>query len=137
MSTSKPSSVPPKNQYHHYIPRFVLRRFQAEGTQVQYKNAKERKTANSRAQRKGIDLENILVYDLPSETLEIRPIATTYGVQNLYRDIKDADIDSLEKKLSVVESEAAGVVNLLHQSNGPRTILLKRTQLLPLYLGSG
>ena len=36
MSSSN-SSTPTKSQYQHHIPRFVLRRFQIEGTQKEYK----------------------------------------------------------------------------------------------------
>ena len=93
------------------------------------RNSKERNKANQRALRKGIHLENILVYDFTSETLETRPIATTYGAYDIYRDVKDRhDVDSIEKKLAVLESEAAAVINIFHERSGQHTVTLKRPQ---------
>lgn len=79
----------------------------------------------SKAHTKNVNTSSILYYDLASESLEIRPIAATYGIRNLYRDVKDPkDIDDVEKKLSMLEGEAMEVIDALHQLQGPRTILL-------------
>ena len=50
-------------------------------------------------------------------------------MNDLYRDAKNVqDVDELEKKLAVLESEAAAVINILHEENGPCTIAPRRPQ---------
>ncbi|RDB30939.1 hypothetical protein Hypma_004903 [Hypsizygus marmoreus] len=124
------SPIPLKDQYHHYIPRFVLRRYQPEGA-PQFASAKKRNLAIQRARKQGIELEQIYVYDFPSESFDTLPIAKTYGIQNLYRDVKDPkDANYLEEKFSELENTAAEVINIVHKTleNGIGIVTLKRSQ---------
>ncbi|RDB30909.1 hypothetical protein Hypma_004916 [Hypsizygus marmoreus] len=125
-----PSPIPLKDQYHHYIPRFVLRRYQPEGA-PQFASAKKRNQAIQQARKKGNELEKIYVYDFPSESFDTLPIAKTYGTQNLYRDVKDPeDANYLEEKFSTLENTAAEVINIVHKTieNGTGIVTLKRSQ---------
>ncbi|KAJ6632191.1 hypothetical protein B0H10DRAFT_1771728 [Mycena sp. CBHHK59/15] len=105
-----------RDQYQHFIPRFILRRFQVGGTQ------------KKEYSRTGLDPESVLFYDLAANTLAVRSIGSVYGVKNLYQDTRSQNINELEEKLSKLENDAAGIVNDLHAALGAqkRQFTLKR-----------
>ncbi|KAK0435826.1 hypothetical protein EV421DRAFT_1833792 [Armillaria borealis] len=117
------SGKPPlheEDQFHHAIPRFILRRFQVGRPMT----AKER---DREYKRTGVYPEHVLYYDLASGCLDVRSTATIYGHKNLYRDASNpSDANELEKKLGVLEREASDVIRTLHPKLASDRITLKR-----------
>ena len=95
-----------KSQYHHFVPRFLLRNFAVfknPGKIVQ-KTSKKHKNSPPKPQR-------LNVLNLKSGAFEQRDVGDTFGIVDMYRDFEKAgpDQQKLEKELSVLES-AAGVI---------------------------
>ncbi|KAF9053388.1 hypothetical protein BJ165DRAFT_858025 [Panaeolus papilionaceus] len=98
-----------KDQYHHFIPRFILREFQS-GTKKSNKERQEefRKT--------GVVNERVYFYDVKNRNLEHRLIGTVYGVTNLYRDVTNVEqVDEVEEKFSKLEGHCAKIIQDLHK----------------------
>ncbi|KAF8956861.1 hypothetical protein BDZ97DRAFT_1925028 [Flammula alnicola] len=108
MPANSPSNDIPKDQYQHYIPRFILRYFQ--DAQIQPRNKKERQKNFHKARKTGIDKDTILVYDIPNQTFEPQPVGKVHGIINMYRDHRNTqNVDHLEQGLSRSnEEERAG-----------------------------
>ncbi|KAI5120003.1 hypothetical protein M0805_008464 [Coniferiporia weirii] len=103
------ASKKPRDQYHHTVPRFVLRRFLGGERKKKAQRIKEYR-------RTGVDPDEILVYDMATKTLGLRSVGSVFGVQNLYRDIRDTqDVNALEHKLSILENKAAIIIKRLHE----------------------
>lgn len=80
------------------------------------RNKRQRTKSVLKAHKKGIELERVLFYDLPSGTLEERSLSRVYGRTNLYRDSKDpTDVDHIEVKFSTLEQDASWVIRSIHQ----------------------
>ncbi|KAK0213249.1 hypothetical protein DFS33DRAFT_1269862 [Desarmillaria ectypa] len=109
-----------KDQFHHAIPRFVLRRFQTGPRKTKEEREKEYR-------RTGVDPEYVLYYDLASGSLDVRPIGSVYGLKNLYRDASNpSNANELERKLSVLESGASVVIEKLHANLASGKATLER-----------
>ncbi|GLB45337.1 putative protein of unknown function (DUF4238) [Lyophyllum shimeji] len=107
---SASTAKPPKDQYQHVIPRFILREFQLGPR-------KSRRERNKEYRKFRFVDERVWFYDIEHGTLEPRLIAGVYGVTNLYRDVRNAsDVDEVEKKLSVLEEKAAQILQSIHRS---------------------
>ncbi|KAK0226691.1 hypothetical protein IW262DRAFT_1457942 [Armillaria fumosa] len=107
-----PTQKADHERYHHVIPKFILRRFRVGGQM----SKKERQKAFKCT---GREPGEVLFYDLASQTIQSRPIATAYGVMNLYEDIRiryPFDINHLEERLSRLESNAADVILQMHEA---------------------
>ncbi|PBK82575.1 hypothetical protein ARMGADRAFT_1068108 [Armillaria gallica] len=117
-SSSKPLNE--HDQFHHAIPRFILRRFQVGRRMTGAERDREYK-------RTGIYPEHVLYYDLASGCLDVRSTGSIYGLKNLYRDASNpSDANELEKKLSTLEREASVVIQALHSKLATGKITLKR-----------
>ncbi|KAF8798613.1 hypothetical protein BYT27DRAFT_7236712 [Phlegmacium glaucopus] len=104
-----------KDQYQHYIPRFILRYFQS-GTPPSL-TKRQRTKSFRKAHKTGVDTESIFYYDVTMGVLQIRPVARVYGRTNLYRDMSDLyDVDHLEAKFSRLENDASVVIKSIHAS---------------------
>jgi Protein of unknown function (DUF4238) len=72
----------------------------------------------------------VLFYDLASGVLESRKIGTVYGVKNLYKDVKNIrDVYEIEKKLSLLESQASKAISIVLQASGQSSFRLTRKSL--------
>ena len=94
------------SQYHHFVPRFLLRNFAVfknPGKVVQ-KTSKKSKNRPPRPQR-------LNILNLKSGAFEQGDVGDTFGIVDMYRDFEKAgpDQQKLERELSVLES-AAGVI---------------------------
>ncbi|KAK0462593.1 uncharacterized protein EV420DRAFT_1265383, partial [Desarmillaria tabescens] len=112
------SGEPPphkQDQFHHAIPRFILRRFQVgPERQKEYR-------------RTSVDPEYVLYYDLASGSLGDRPIGKVYGLMNLYRDASNPrNVNELEKNLGDLEAGAAVIIQTLHSNLTSGKVTLKR-----------
>ncbi|KAG2108949.1 uncharacterized protein F5147DRAFT_836816 [Suillus discolor] len=113
----------PKTQYQHFIPRFILRRFQVGPV-------KSRKERDKEFQRTGVDPEYVRYYDVATGSLDIRPIGKVYGVPNVYQDVRNAlNINEVEEKLGKLENRAASIITDLHKALPQGTLTLKRRTL--------
>ncbi|KAG2039019.1 hypothetical protein BDR03DRAFT_917992 [Suillus americanus] len=118
-----PSPHSLKPQYQHFIPRFILRRFQVGP--VKSKTERQRESRRTR-----VDPERVHYYDIATGNLDIRPIGKVYGVENFYQDVRNTDdINELEEKLAVLEGHAASIIADLHKALPQGTFTLKRRSL--------
>ncbi|RDB19660.1 hypothetical protein Hypma_013266 [Hypsizygus marmoreus] len=102
-----------RDRYHHFIPRFILRRYQS--------NPELSKGPK----------EAILCYGLQDRTLRTCLIARVYGVHNLYRDLRLPDVDELERLLADLEYHASRILVSIHNRppGSQRTIEIIRDEL--------
>ncbi|KAL1673147.1 hypothetical protein EV122DRAFT_223326 [Schizophyllum commune] len=114
---------PARDQYHHIIPRFILRRYQV-GPAL---SSIERKKA---LKRDGFIPEYVLFFDIATNTLDTRLIGEVYGVKNFYRDVSNADdVNHVEKKLAELEQRAATSIADIHKSIPSGKFTLTRAEL--------
>ncbi|KAJ8596828.1 hypothetical protein M405DRAFT_781125, partial [Rhizopogon salebrosus TDB-379] len=107
-----------KDQYHHFIPRFILRRFQVGPVKC-----KEFRLT-------GVDPEYVHYYDIATGSLDIRSIGKVYGVPNFYQDVRNTEnINEIEEKLADLEREAASIITDMHKALPQGTLTLKRNTL--------
>ncbi|KAG7446693.1 uncharacterized protein BT62DRAFT_894361, partial [Guyanagaster necrorhizus] len=106
------------DQFHHAIPRFILRNFQVG----------PRKTERQKEWRRThVDPDHVLYYDLASGSLDVRSIGSIYGLKNLYKDASNpSNANELEEKLSFLEQDASVVINDLHSNLASGNATLKR-----------
>ncbi|KAG0693697.1 hypothetical protein DFH29DRAFT_816074 [Suillus ampliporus] len=110
-------------QYQHFIPRFILRRFQVGPVKSKAERQEEFRLT-------GVVPEYVHYYDVATGGLDIRPIGKVYGVPNFYQDVHNTeDINELEKKLADLESQAASIIMDLHHALPQGTFTLNRRSL--------
>ncbi|KAG2151024.1 uncharacterized protein EDB93DRAFT_1103257 [Suillus bovinus] len=110
-------------QYQHFIPRFILRRFQVGPV-------KSKTERQNEFRRTGVDPEYVHYYDIATGSLDIRPIGMVYGVPNFYQDVRNTrNINALEEKLGDLERDAASIIMDLHNALPQGTFTLKRRPL--------
>ncbi|KAG0001463.1 hypothetical protein BGZ80_009358 [Entomortierella chlamydospora] len=108
-SAPTPSSRTSQSQYHHYIPRFILKNF-SDGSH-------------------GMEGDpQIKIHDVRSQRSSQMNIGKVYGVQNMYRDLKSDDCMQFEKLLGKLDSSAEKFVNKI--LSGSRDLPLTRAGLL-------
>ncbi|KAL8789537.1 MAG: hypothetical protein Q9195_006764 [Heterodermia aff. obscurata] len=124
-SAQEGSLLPP--QYHHFIPRFLLRNFAV------FKNPGNVKPRTGRGKKKPAPVPSRLnTLDFASGTLIQDDVAHTFGIVDMYRDITASGSDpfDLEKRLSRLENDAARIfadIKRAHDS-GRGDIHLKRSE---------
>ncbi|MCJ1395577.1 hypothetical protein MMC18_008463 [Xylographa bjoerkii] len=106
-STAPAPGEPRKPQYHHFIPRFILRNY-ADPMQPPpgVNNKKQQRWIQSHSKEgmlNVIDLENVKVTQ--------SPLSSTLGLLDMYRDIKSSDQYDVEKKLSILEGQAGTIIS--------------------------
>ena len=112
-STQPPEPAVDRTEYHHFIPRLVLREFA---------------TAESRAQE-GRN-PSIRVYSLRDVTITPTPVARCYGHYNMYQDASAADKMHIERALSTLEGQAARLIVRIKraQEMNERSVTLTRVE---------
>ena len=106
-SSQKPS--PERPQYHHFIPRFLLRNFAVFKNPGKIVPRTSTKTKNRAAPKP----QKLTVLNLKSGTFDQGDVGDTFGIVDLYRDFKESagrDQQKLERELSVLESAAGEIV---------------------------
>ncbi|KAG0200721.1 hypothetical protein BGX28_006290 [Mortierella sp. GBA30] len=96
-----------KTQYHHYIPRFILKTF-SDGTV------------------EGGEHNQIKVYGVQSQSITLQDVGRAYGIQDMYRDFNSQDCMRFEKLLSQLEFSASVFLKII---SGSKDISLTRAQL--------
>ena len=96
-----------RSQYHHFVPRFLLRNFASDA--VAKPSASPRKGKQKRNSRGSNEFVNVL--DFRNATVDQRPIAKEFGLVDMYRDPTIPDQHDLEKKLSRLEAQAGVIIS--------------------------
>lgn len=117
---SSSSSTSTKSQYHHFVPRFILRNFghpYKPPDKLPNKSAKHRKQKRKNGHRPGepmlhaIDLAGATPYFVET------PVSRTFGLTDMYRDFTHATNQHyLEEQLSRLESRAGTVINTIRKA---------------------
>jgi hypothetical protein len=95
------------SQFHHYIPRFILKRF-----------------SNNKL--------HIKTYEITNKIINDRKIAKIYGIKNMYKNISNKNNPmEVEIALSNLERKAGEIIKGFCEKN---TITLDRRQLIDFYL---
>ncbi|CAL8574721.1 hypothetical protein XPA_000675 [Xanthoria parietina] len=107
MATStgeEPHSVT-QSQYHHYVPRFLLRNYAVHKDGFKPSTKKNGKGKSSEPQK-------LNLLDLESGELKQTWLSKNFGLQDMYRDFDKANPDQhkLEKQLSVLEDEVSQIL---------------------------
>ncbi|CAO1598978.1 hypothetical protein XANCAGTX0491_002726 [Xanthoria calcicola] len=107
MATStleEPHSVT-QSQYHHYVPRFLLRNYAV------HKDGSKPSTKKS-GKGKSTQPQNLNLLDLVSGELKQTWLSKNFGLQDMYRDFDKSNPDQhkLEKQLSVLEDEVSQIL---------------------------
>lgn len=119
---STSASTPTKSQYHHFIPRFILRNF-AHPYEPPNHPSKGKRSAK-RGKRRSKDgyfpdepmLYAINLAEASAELIET-PVARTFGLTDMYRDFTDASNQHyLEEQLSRLESNAGRIISTIRKS---------------------
>jgi hypothetical protein len=116
MASSHPSSSAEKAQYHHFIPRFILRNFshtyrpaKKKGNLKRHSHGEDSRRTNLYAGDKALN-----IIDLSKDPPELAesPVRRTFGLVDMYRDFKKASNQQyLEKELGTLEFRAASILS--------------------------
>uniref|UniRef100_A0A1D1YZY9 Myosin-14 n=1 Tax=Anthurium amnicola TaxID=1678845 RepID=A0A1D1YZY9_9ARAE len=126
-------------QYHHYIPRFLLRNFAIDKYERKFEgninNVKQRKKKGQKGnkdfkkqkredQRKA---ELLQTYDREKNQLGVSLISKTYGHWNMYKDLNNEHVMHVEEKLSKLEGQASKTIqDILKASQVQNQVVLLR-----------
>jgi Protein of unknown function (DUF4238) len=116
------TSTSVKSQYHHFIPRFILRNFAhpfVPPNGPSNTSAKSSKRQSKGGCHRGEPMLHAI--DLSKDTVEIieTPVARTFGLTDMYRNFADATNQHyLEQKFSQLESNAGAIVSKVRKAFG-------------------
>ncbi|KAG8526347.1 uncharacterized protein KY384_000340 [Bacidia gigantensis] len=114
METSTKSLV--KAQYHHFIPRFILRNF-AHPFEVPAGPNRRRRKRSQNGCYPGDPMLHTFSFAGSSADIGESPVAKTLGITDMYRDFADLDNPHhIEEKLSKLESRAAVIINTVRKA---------------------
>jgi hypothetical protein len=119
-TTAATSPKHTKSQYHHFIPRFILRNF-THPYQPPDGPSKGTTTRNRRRKRGKYQPDEPMLYTLdlstPKATIMETAVGRTFGLTDMYRDFADATNQHyLEEQLSKLESRAAGIISKIRKA---------------------
>ena len=126
--------LPAKSQYHHYVPRFILRNFAHPFEQPinPSKGPKRRSRQKKKdGHRPGEMMLNIINLEGHAADIVESPVAKTLGITDMYRDSRnDTNQNHLEEKFSKLESRAALVINKMRKAfeSGGRDVWITRSE---------
>ena len=106
-STSANRAEPQRPQYHHFIPRFILRNYAGPMQPPSGLNKKKQKRWVQTHSKDGV----LNVIDLDNVKVVQSPLSGTLGLLDMYRDINSSDQYDVEKRLSVLEGQAGTIIS--------------------------
>jgi hypothetical protein len=123
--------IPEKSQYHHYIPRFILRNYAHPASPP--KNTSKSKKRGKRKSTPRAPPLMLSSIDLSGETAQIKEstVDKTFGITDMYRDFsRSTKQHAIEEQLSVLESRAGEVISGIRKAfeAGRPTADIKRPQ---------
>ncbi|KAK5122225.1 hypothetical protein LTR85_004135 [Meristemomyces frigidus] len=101
-----PASPPVRSQYHHFIPRFILRGF-ADSIQPPAGPATVRAGGKAKPKRKDAKLNMI---NLRDGSLFQRPLSREYGLVDMYRDAQYPRQHDIEERLAQLETAVGRIL---------------------------
>lgn len=123
------SSTPQeKSQYHHFVPRFILRNYSHPGPPPLATKRRGKRKNGPRAPEQmvfGIDLSD------SEPKITETPVAKTFGMIDMYRDpTASSKQHQIEEELSILESRAGEVISTIRKAfeAGKKEIWINRTQ---------
>ncbi|RHZ47777.1 hypothetical protein Glove_567g22 [Diversispora epigaea] len=118
------------NQYHHYIPRFILRNFAIDNCERVFVSSKKIFNQHRKFWLKKKKGELLQTYDRTENELGFSKISKTYGYENMYKDLKHEDAEHVEKKLANIEGQSSKVIrDIIEASKEKSDITLLRKDL--------
>ncbi|RIA86209.1 hypothetical protein C1645_780117 [Glomus cerebriforme] len=122
-----------KDQYHHYIPRFLLRNFAInyyERIFVNNKNLFKQRGHKRNFRDKNKEEALLQTYDRTKSQFDVSLVAKTYGIENMYKDFNHEDVMRVESKLAKLEGQVARVIHdIVRTSQKESQIVLLNTDL--------
>lgn len=116
----------PKSQYHHYIPRFILKPF----SHPFRRSKKKDKDGPKKQFRPGQEMLYTINLAGDGEIVEA-PLEKSFGLKDMYRDLRDAgNQHHIEQKLSVLESQAGQIISRMRQTHesGEKDVWMTRKE---------
>ena len=95
------------SQYHHFIPRLLLRNFAS----FKHPGNIVPKTSKKKTKSRAPQPQKLMILDLKSGAFRQGDVGDTFGIVDMYREFDEADRDQhkLEKELSKLESAAGEI----------------------------
>jgi hypothetical protein len=122
-----------QDQYHHYIPRFLLRNFAInyyESIFVSNKKLFKEKKHKQNFMKKNKEEALLQIYDRKTGQLDTSLVAKTYGYTNMYKDLDHENVMHVEEKFGKLEGRAAKTVkDIISTSREKSEIVLSRKDL--------
>jgi len=124
-STQVAQSRRQKSEYHHFIPRFILRNY---ASAIPLPSGSSKRKQKQRAQLAKDGTLNII--DLEDVKVTQAPLSRAFGLVDMYRDVTSSNEFDLEKKLSKLEGQAADIINRIRKrfEGGSPDIWMKRAE---------
>ncbi|KAH6681370.1 hypothetical protein B0J14DRAFT_623366 [Halenospora varia] len=129
---ARPSSnAQEKSQYHHFIPRFILRNYSHPGQRPAASRPSKNRGKSKNAARSKDPL--LFGLNLSGEEPEITEtsVAKTFGMMDMYRDFGAfTKQHQVEEQLSVLESRAGEIISTIRKAfeAGKTDVWITRTQ---------
>jgi len=119
---SASESKPARSQYHHFIPRFILRNYAETSASASVNASRGRgrrggrgkRPSGQRQQQQQNDRDGMIkLVNLKTMELEESPLSRAFGLQDMYRDFDRSNPDQhrIEQKLSALESKAGKIIS--------------------------
>ncbi|KAG0309424.1 hypothetical protein BGZ98_002612 [Dissophora globulifera] len=133
---TNPNQSMTQTQFHHYIPRFILKtfadNFSLDKTEFIMDISSPhlsgfKREKPSKLRRKGRPRYNINVYQVEDHTTDLADVSRAYGVNDMYRDVTEDDCMKFEKLLAKHESTSATFIREIW--NEEDDLSLTRTRL--------
>src|SRR6266540_2378162 len=126
-----------QDQYHHYIPRFLLRNFAVNNYERIFVRGKKlfiQKKHKRNFKDKNKEEALLQTYDRTISQICFSLVAKTYGYTNMYKDLEHEDVMRVEKKLATLEMQASNVIHeIVKASQKESQVVLLSTALNNLY----
>ncbi|KAF9107333.1 hypothetical protein BGX27_008776 [Mortierella sp. AM989] len=117
-----------KNQFHHFIPRFILRNFiEEDGYKKTFVWKESEKAFSVMKKSHKNDNPRIKSYDFQNQQSGLPRVKKMYGIQNMYKDITSDYCMKFEELLGKLECSAAIFIQKIVSDT--QEISLSRTQL--------
>ena len=127
MSKASRPPAPARSQYHHFVPRFILKNFAHPYQSPDEAPSSSKPSTNSgkKNRRRGKKKKGPITGDLMLNVINLKgdsacteetPVATTLGMTDMYRDEREQNQNHLEEKLSKLESAAAMVMHKMRKA---------------------
>ena len=135
-SQTHPKQVETRTQFHHYIPRFILKTFADNFSLSNTEFITATSSPNlsgftevkpSKLRPKGRPCDYINVFRIEDHTTELANVARAYGADDMYRDVIEADCMKFEKLLAKHECTSSTFIRKIW--NEEEDLSLSRIQL--------